>query len=48
MLMVNMKVAIRLLLLMGQIENAYKCLVEKPERRRTLGRLRRKWEEDII
>jgi hypothetical protein len=32
---------------MGETSNAYRILVEKPEGRRPLGRLRRKW-VDII
>jgi hypothetical protein len=32
---------------MGEKGNAYRLLVEKPEGKRQLGRLRRGWEENI-
>ena len=32
---------------MGERRGAYKILVEKPERRRSLGRTRRRWEDNI-
>jgi hypothetical protein len=32
---------------MGQRRGAYRALVGKPERRRTLGRPRRRWEDNI-
>jgi hypothetical protein len=31
----------------GEKENAYRVLVGKPERRRPLGRCRRRWEDNI-
>jgi hypothetical protein len=31
----------------GEKINAYKILVEKPERKRQLGRPRRRWEDNI-
>jgi len=31
----------------GEMRNAYKILVRKPERKRTLGRPRRRWEDNI-
>jgi hypothetical protein len=31
----------------GEIRNAYKILVGKPERKRPLGRPRRRWEDNI-
>jgi hypothetical protein len=31
----------------GEIRNAYKIFVEKPERKRPLGRPRRRWEDNI-
>jgi hypothetical protein len=30
----------------GEMRNAYKILVGKPEGKRTLGRLRHRWEEN--
>ncbi|KAJ4435051.1 hypothetical protein ANN_23625 [Periplaneta americana] len=33
--------------LMGESRNAYRVLFGRPERRRTLGRLRRRWEDNI-
>jgi hypothetical protein len=33
---------------MGQMRNAYNILVRKTEGKRTLGRPRRKWEDNII
>jgi hypothetical protein len=33
---------------MGEMRNAYKSLVGKPERKRQLGRHRRKWEEYTV
>jgi hypothetical protein len=33
---------------MGEGRGAYRILVGRPEGRRPLGRLRRKWEDDII
>jgi hypothetical protein len=32
---------------MAGMENAYKCLVGKPERKRPLGRPRRRWKDNI-
>jgi hypothetical protein len=32
---------------MGEMRNAYKILVEKPEGKRSLGRPRRRWEDNI-
>jgi hypothetical protein len=32
---------------MGERRGAYRVLVEKPEGRRTLGRPRRRWEDNI-
>jgi hypothetical protein len=32
---------------MGEMRNAYKILVEKPEGKKPLGRHRRRWEENI-
>jgi len=32
---------------MGQMRNVYKILVRKPKWNRTLGRLRRRWEDNI-
>jgi hypothetical protein len=32
---------------MGEVRGAYKILVGRPERRRPLGRPRRKWEDNI-
>jgi len=32
---------------MGEMRNAYKVLVGKPEWKRQLGRCRRKWEDNI-
>jgi hypothetical protein len=32
---------------MSEIKNAYKIVIEKPERKRSLGRLRRGWEGNI-
>jgi hypothetical protein len=32
---------------MGEMRNAYKILVGKPEGKRPLGRLRRRWEDNI-
>jgi hypothetical protein len=32
---------------MGEIRNSYKILVGKPERKRPLGRPRRRWEDNI-
>jgi hypothetical protein len=32
---------------MGEMRNAYKMLVGKPERKRPLGRSRRRWEDNI-
>jgi hypothetical protein len=32
----------------GDIRNVYKILVGKPERKRPLGRRRRRWEDNII
>jgi hypothetical protein len=32
---------------MGQMRNAYKILVGKPEEKRSLGRPRRRWEDNI-
>jgi hypothetical protein len=32
---------------MGEIRNAYKTLVGKPEGKRPLGRPRRRWEDNI-
>jgi hypothetical protein len=32
---------------MGERRGAYRALVEKPERRRPLGRPRRRWEDNI-
>jgi hypothetical protein len=32
---------------MGETRNVYNILVEKPERKRPLGRPRRRWEDDI-
>jgi hypothetical protein len=32
---------------MGQMKNAYKILVGEPEGKRTLGRCRRRWEDNI-
>jgi hypothetical protein len=31
----------------GEIRNAYKILVTKPERKRIFGRLRLRWEDNI-
>jgi hypothetical protein len=33
---------------MGEVRGAYNILVGKPERRRPLGRPRRKWEDNIL
>jgi hypothetical protein len=33
---------------MGEIRNAYKCLVGKLEGKRPLGRPSRRWKDDII
>jgi hypothetical protein len=32
---------------MGEMKNVYRLLVEKPEGRRPLGRLRRRWTNNI-
>jgi hypothetical protein len=32
---------------MGEVRSAYNILVERPERRRPLGRPRRRWEDNI-
>jgi hypothetical protein len=32
---------------MGQMRNAYKSLVRKPEGKRTLGTARHRWEQNI-
>jgi hypothetical protein len=32
---------------MGEMRNVYKILVRKPEGKRPLGRLRRRWEDNI-
>jgi hypothetical protein len=32
---------------MGEVRNAYKTLVRKPERKRPLGRCRHRWEDNI-
>jgi len=32
---------------MGEMRNAYKTLVRKPELKRPLGRPRRRWEDNI-
>jgi hypothetical protein len=32
---------------MGEKRNAYRILVEKPERKRPLGRHRRRWEDNV-
>jgi len=32
---------------MGEMRNAYKILVGKPERKRPLGRPERRWEDNI-
>jgi hypothetical protein len=32
---------------MGEMRNAYSILVGKPERKRTLGRPKRRWEDNI-
>jgi hypothetical protein len=32
---------------MGEVRNAYRILVGRPERRRTLRRSRHKWEDNI-
>jgi hypothetical protein len=32
---------------MGEKKNTYRLFVEKPERKRTLGRLRRRWVDNI-
>jgi hypothetical protein len=32
---------------MGEMRNAYKILVRKSEWKRTLGRIRRRWEDNI-
>jgi hypothetical protein len=32
---------------MGETKNAYEILVGKPERKKTLGRTRRRWEDNI-
>ena len=32
---------------MGERSGVYRILVEKPERKRPLGRLRRRWEDNI-
>jgi hypothetical protein len=32
---------------MGKKKNAYRILMGKPERKRLLGRPRRRWEDDI-
>jgi hypothetical protein len=32
---------------MGEVRGAYNILVEKPEGRRSLGRPRRRWEDNI-
>jgi hypothetical protein len=32
---------------MGEVMNAYSILIGKPEGRRTLGRPRRRWEDNI-
>jgi hypothetical protein len=32
---------------MGEVRQAYKILVEKPEGKRPLGRPRRRWEDNI-
>jgi len=33
---------------MGEMRNAYTSLVGKPERKRLLGRPKRRWEDNII
>jgi len=33
---------------MGERSGVYRILVEKPERKRPLGRLRHRWEDNII
>jgi hypothetical protein len=33
---------------MGEMRNAYKILVERPEGKTPLGRPRRRWEDNII
>jgi hypothetical protein len=37
----------RYVALMGQKMTAYRIVVSKPERKRPLGNLRRRWEENI-
>jgi len=32
---------------MGEIRGAYRVLVRKPERKRPLGRPRRRWEDNV-
>jgi hypothetical protein len=32
---------------MREMRNAYKILIGKPENKRPLGRIRRRWEDDI-
>jgi hypothetical protein len=40
--------SVELIARMGEMRNAYKILVGKPEGKRPLGRPRRRWEDNIL